>query len=134
MIQSFLFFCLDWVKGQLALQQRIRHALKANGKVLYVICTGKDECGEIVEDVIHSTKWQAYLADYNIPAGLHSPEAYQQFLPEAGFVIDEFEVVHFPDDFLRFHIFFFKLSSAIQQPNRICLLQQICHLILFIRT
>ncbi len=90
------FFCLDWIKDQLALQMRIRRAFKSNGKLLYVISTGKDECAEIVEKVAQSDKWKKFLEGYDIPAGLHPIENYRNSLQQASFIIDYFEVMQIP--------------------------------------
>lgn len=102
------FFCLDWIKDQNSLQQRIYSALKCNGKILYIISTGKDDVAKIVDRVATSSKWESYLANYEIPAGLHGTEDYRKFIQQAGFMLDSFEVRKIPvelpdiDSFYRF--------------------------------
>lgn len=99
------FFCLDWIKNQLALQKRIRRALKVNGKLLYIISTGKDECAEIVEKVVRSDKWKKFLERYDIPAGLHPIENYRHSLQQASFIIDYFEVMQIPVELPKIDMF-----------------------------
>lgn len=104
------FFCLDWIKDQESLQQRIYRALKPYGKILYIISTGSDDVAKIVENVAKSPKWASYLDNHEIPAGLHCNEDYRKFIQQAGFTLDSFEVKQIPvelpdlDSFYQFII------------------------------
>lgn len=104
------FFCLDWIKDQDSLQQRIHRALKSYGKILYIISTGNDDVAKIVENVAKSAKWASYLDNHLIPAGLHHTEDYRKFIQQAGFTLDSFEVRQIPvelpdiDSFYQFII------------------------------
>jgi len=103
--QVVSFFCLDWVKDQATLQKNIYQALKPGGQVLFVISTGKDDIAKIVEQVKASDKWNAILDDYAIPAGLHKAQDYKQFMLDAGFTIDHFEVVKIPVELPSVNLF-----------------------------
>ena len=84
------------IKDQESLQQRIYRALKAYGKILYIISTGNDDVAKIVENIAKNSKWASYLANHKIPAGLHHTEDYRKFIQQAGFTVDSLEVRQIP--------------------------------------
>ncbi len=102
------FFCLDWVIDQRNLQRRVANALVPGGEVLFVISTGKDDVANVVNKVITDEKWTSLLGTYEVPAGLHSSDEYQNRMREFGLVIDECVVKKIPvtlssiEDFRRF--------------------------------
>jgi len=100
------FFCLDWIKDQETLQRKIHQALKPQGQALLVISTGKDEVAQIVEKVASSDKWISCLKNHSIPAGLHDAEDYRKSMLQAGFFIDEFDVVKIPVELPNIDLFF----------------------------
>ena len=106
------FFCLDWIKDQLALQQKIYRALKPRGQSLFVISTGKDDVAKIVETVASSDKWGPYLKGYTIPAGLHEPKDYRTFMQQAGHIIDGLDVIQIPVELPNISVFH-KFISAL---------------------
>lgn len=100
------FFCLDWIKDQETLQRKIYQALKPQGQALLVISTGKDEVAQIVERVASSDKWISLLKNYNIPAGLHDAEDYRRYMLQAGFFIDDFDVIKIPVELPNIDLFY----------------------------
>lgn len=100
------FFCLDWIKDQNTLPRKIYQALKPLGKSLFVISTGKDAIAQMVEKVASSDKWISSLKNYSIPAGLHDAEDYRSAMLQAGFFIDEFEVIKIPVELPTIDLFY----------------------------
>ena len=100
------FFCLDWIKDQLSLQQKIYQSLKPKGRTLYVISTGKDDVAKIVEAVAKGEKWALILKDHSIPAGLHKAEDYRSFMEQAGLTISAFDVIHIPVELPHVDLFY----------------------------
>lgn len=77
---------LHWIQAHVSVLQGISQSLQLGGKVLLQM-GGRGNATElfnVVEEMIRSSQWRAYFADFTFSYFFYDPEKYQRWLKEVG--------------------------------------------------
>lgn len=86
---------LHWIIDHRSLLKLMYNALKSKGRILLQM-GGKGNCVDVinlVDEVIGSKKWKDYFKDFSFPYGFYGDNEYNEWLTEAGFIIDNVQLI-----------------------------------------
>ncbi len=78
------FFCLQWVRNQLAVLKGIKNALVPGGRMVLTLPL-VSEAEKLMGVIASGEKWGQYFTDFENPRVDFVPEVYARLLEEAGF-------------------------------------------------
>ena len=86
---------LHWIIDHLPVLHGIQQSLKSSGKLLLQM-GGKGNAAKkiaVMETIMAHDTWKPYFQDFTFPYGFYTPEAYTQWLMEAGFTPQRVELI-----------------------------------------
>jgi trans-aconitate 2-methyltransferase len=90
---AFSNAALHWIKNHPPVLLRTRKALKTGGRLLFQM-GGKGNAEQVIAtlDTLIKQKWAVYFSDFTFPYGFHGPQAYSQWLADAGLKVVRMEL------------------------------------------
>ncbi len=89
------FFCLHWVADKLAAFKGIHSSLKENGTATILASLRQPIIDRVNNAMLVSQSWQPYFVNYDDPIRHVKDTAYEKYLAQAGFLLEETQTINY---------------------------------------